>query len=58
MVFMRHQIYLNDETSQKLKDYAKTKYGKHRAISIIVQQAVDEFLEREKVTEEKKKLPK
>ena len=55
---MRHQIYLNDETSQKLKDYAKTKYGKHRAISIIVQQAVDEFLEREKVTEEKKKLPK
>ena len=45
---MRHQIYFSDETSQKLRNYVKAKYGKHRALSLVVQQAVDEFLKSEK----------
>ncbi len=56
---MRHQIYFSDETSQKLRNYVKVKYGKHRALSLVVQQAVDEFLKSEKdrgawIEEEKK----
>lgn len=48
MIVMRHQIYFSDETSQELRNYVKAKYGEHRALSLVVQQAVDEFLKSEK----------
>ena len=44
---MRQIIYFSDDIHKKLKTYIKVKYGKHRAMSFVVQQAVVEFLKRE-----------
>jgi len=54
-VSMRQIIYFNDEIYQKLRDYVKMKYGKHRAISFVVGQAVAEFLKREADRDKKTK---
>ena len=56
----RQIVHFSDETHQYLRDYVTAKYGKHRAISFVVQQAVDQFLEREKAAREEReeKQPK
>jgi len=51
-VSKRQIIHFSDETYQNLRDYVTAEYGKHRAISFIVQRAVGQFLEREKVARE------
>ena len=50
----RQIIHFSDETYQDFRDYVTAKYGKHRAKSFVVQQAVDQFLEREKAAREEK----
>lgn len=44
----RVNIYFTEDSLKELKEYLKAKYGKHKALSLIVQLAVTEFLEREK----------
>ena len=43
----RVAIIFTAETLKKLKDYISTKYGKRRAMSMTVEQAVKEYLTRE-----------
>ena len=43
----RQIIYFTEETFEMLKTYIQIKHGRHRAMSITVQQAVKEFLERD-----------
>jgi len=50
----RQIIHFEDEAHQQLRDYVTAKYGKHRAISFVVQQAVVQFLEREKAAREER----
>ena len=47
-------IHFTDEAYQHLRDYVTVKYGKHRAISFVAQQAVEQFLEREKVARDER----
>jgi len=42
----RVNIYFTEQVLKELKDYVEKKHGSHRAMSITVQQAVNEFLER------------
>ena len=44
----RVNIYFDDDTYKELKEYKEEKYGQHKALSLIVQLAVKEFLEAEK----------
>jgi len=50
----RQIIHFSDEAHQYLRDYVTAEYGKHRAISFVVQQSVGQFLEREKVAREER----
>lgn len=43
----RQNIYFTEDTLTKLKKFLKEKHGKHRALSITVEQAVEEFLRRQ-----------
>ena len=47
-------IHFSDEAYQHLRNYVTTKYGKHRAISFVVQQAAVQFPESEKVAREER----
>jgi len=47
-------IHFGDETCQNFRDYVTAKYGKLHAISFVVQQAVDQFPEREKAAKEER----
>lgn len=49
----RQAIYFTDKTLKELKEFIIRKHGAHRAMSITVQQAVTEFLAREKEKEVK-----
>ena len=40
-------IYLTNDIRDRLMNYVKQKYGSHRAISLTVQQAIREFLQRQ-----------
>lgn len=42
----RVNIYFTDKTLDELRDYIKKRYDGHRAMSMIVQRAVVEFLRR------------
>ena len=42
----RINVYFTEETAQQLKEYIQQKHGRHRAVSITIQQATKEFLER------------
>lgn len=43
----RQIIYFTKDTFEQLKDFIVKRYGQHRAMSLTVQRAVKEFLERE-----------
>ena len=43
----RVNIYFNQQVLDELREYIIKKYGPSRALSLTVQQAVREFLERE-----------
>ena len=43
----RQIIYFTKDTFKQLKDFIEEKYGQHKAMSLTVQRAVKEFLERE-----------
>lgn len=47
MAGQRVNIYFTMETLKELKEFIVKKHGTHKAMSITVQQAVKEFLERE-----------
>jgi len=51
----RQLVYFDKEVLDKLKDYTKKKYGKRRALSIVVQLAVEKYLEEEDIKSGKKK---
>ena len=40
-------IYLSKDLKDELVSYVKLKYGNHNAISLTVQQAIKEFLQRQ-----------
>jgi len=48
----RVNIYFTEDTLNELRKFIKEKHGNHRALSLTVQQAVKEFLSREKCTRE------
>lgn len=39
-------IYFTEETDKKLTKFVEERFGKHRAVSMIVQKAVEEYIER------------
>lgn len=41
---MRVNIYLSEETERRLREYVAAQYGGHKALSLTVQQAIEEFL--------------
>lgn len=43
----RVAIIFTDKTLKELKDYIANKYGKRRVMSLTVEQAVKEYLDRE-----------
>ena len=51
----RQLIYFDQPVIDRLKEYARKKYGKRRALSIVVQLAVERYLEEEDVKSGKKK---
>jgi len=42
----RLNVYLSDETEKRLRDYIRKFHGGHRAISIVVEQAINELVDR------------
>lgn len=42
----RVNIYFTDDTLKELREFLEREYGKHRALSLTVQQAVKEYLDR------------
>ena len=40
-------IYFTDKTSERLRNFVRKRFGSHRALSMTVQQAVQEYLDRE-----------
>ncbi len=44
-------IYFTDKTQDRLRNFVQRRFGSHRALSIIVQQAVKEYLDREEAQE-------
>ena len=48
----RQIIYFTEETFKRLRRFTEARYGKQRAISITVEQAVKEFLERQNAPDE------
>jgi len=51
----RQLIYFDQSVIDRLKGYTKQKYGKRRALSIVVQLAVERYLEEEEIKSGKKK---
>lgn len=46
----RH-IYFTRETLDRLEAYLNKNFGRHRALSMIVQKAVEEYLEKQNASE-------
>jgi len=44
-------IYFTDKTQNRLRNFVQSRFGSHRALSMIVQQAVEEYLNREEAQE-------
>lgn len=42
----RLNVYLSDDTVRRLRDYLKKTHGSHRALSIVVEQAINELVDR------------
>lgn len=42
----RQAVYFTDETLERLKDHIREQHGNHRALSLTIQQAIKEYLER------------
>jgi len=40
-------IYFTDKTHDRLRNFVQDRFGSHRALSMVVQQAVEEYLDRE-----------
>ncbi len=40
-------IYFTDKTHERLRNFVRNRFGGHRALSMVVQQAVVEYLDRE-----------
>lgn len=40
-------IYFTDKTRERLRNFVQRRFGSHRALSMIVQQAVEQYLDRE-----------
>lgn len=40
-------IYFTQKTYDRLRKFVQSRFGSHRALSMIVQQAVEEYLDRE-----------
>ncbi len=53
----RQNIYFTEETLKKLRKFIEEKHGTHRAMSITVQQAVEEFLQGQGKQEKQPQLP-
>ena len=51
----RQPIYFDQPVLDKLKEYTKQKYGNRRALSIVVQLAVNKYLNEEEIKNGKKK---
>ena len=51
----RQLIYFDQIVIDRLKEYVRKKYGKRRALSIVVQLAVEKYLDEEDVKSGKKK---
>jgi len=43
----RTTITLSDEVLKRLQDYIDKKYGEHRVLSMVIEKAIKEFLEKE-----------
>lgn len=43
----RQNIYFTDDTLTRLRKFIRNKHGTHRAMSMTVQQAITEFLQRQ-----------
>ena len=42
----RLNVYLSDDTERRLRDSLKKTHGSHRALSIVVEQAINEHVDR------------
>ena len=42
----RLNVYLSDDTERRLRDYLKKTHGSHRALSMVVEQAINEHVDR------------
>ena len=42
----RLNVYLSDDTERRLRGYLKKKHGSHRALSMVVEQAINEHVGR------------
>ena len=42
----RLNVYLSDDTERRLRDYLKKTHGNHRALSMVVEQAINEHVDR------------
>lgn len=45
----RVNIYFTEPTLKELKEYLEREYSGHRALSLVVQKAIKEFLEKERL---------
>ena len=51
----RQPVYFDQDVIDRLKKYTKKKYGKRRALSIVVQLAVERYLKEEEAKSAKPK---
>ncbi len=42
----RLNVYLNDDTEKRLRGYIKKSHGTHRVISLLVEEAINSFLDK------------
>ena len=42
----RLNVYLSDDTEKRLRGYIKKAHGSHRVLSLLVEQAIDNFLDK------------
>lgn len=54
----RFHVFFTDETFERLKAFVITKYGRAKAMSMTIEQAVKEYLERERSNDATKEKPK
>jgi len=45
----RLNVYLSDDTEERLRDYTKKAHGGHRALSIVVEQAINDLIDRKEM---------